>query len=46
MQSSSRPTLEIFVEWLLDNLFDIATILLAGYLVVRYQVVQPKELGD
>lgn len=30
-----------FVEWLLDNLFDIATILVAGSLVIRYQITPP-----
>jgi hypothetical protein len=30
--------LQTFVEYLLDNLFDIATIVVAGYLVIRHQV--------
>ncbi|HNS62109.1 MAG TPA: hypothetical protein PKK96_13980 [Anaerolineales bacterium] len=30
-----------FIEWLLDNLFDIVTILVAGYLVIRYQITAP-----
>jgi len=33
---SSR--LQVFVEYLLDNLFDVATIVVAGYLVIRYQI--------
>ena len=32
---------QIFVEWLLDNLFDILTILVAGSLVIRYQLHPP-----
>ncbi|GIV89776.1 MAG: hypothetical protein KatS3mg055_2294 [Chloroflexus sp.] len=30
--------LQILVEYLLDNLFDILTILVAGYLVIRHQI--------
>lgn len=30
-----------FIEWLLDNLFDIVTILVAGTLVIRYQITAP-----
>jgi hypothetical protein len=38
MQSSKTQTT---VEFLLDNLFDILTIVVAGYLVIRYQVNPP-----
>jgi hypothetical protein len=34
-----------FIEYLLDNLFDIATIVVAGYLVIRHQV-QPFAPND
>jgi hypothetical protein len=37
--------LQAFVEYLLDNLFDIATIAVAAYLVIRYQV-KPVASGD
>lgn len=30
-----------FLEWLFDNLFDIVTILVAGLLVIRYQITPP-----
>lgn len=30
-----------FVEWLFDNVFDIVTILVAGFLVIRYQITPP-----
>jgi len=33
--------LQVFVEWLLDNLFDFVTILVAGFLVIRYQLRSP-----
>ena len=36
---------QVFVEWLLDNLFDIVTILVAGFLVARYQL-HPPTLAD
>ena len=36
-----QSRLQAFVEWLLDNLFDMATILVAGLLVVRYQIRPP-----
>jgi len=36
---------QVFVEWLLDNLFDIVTILVAGFLVARYQL-RPPTLAD
>jgi hypothetical protein len=42
MQSSR---FQAFVEYLLDNLFDIVTILIAGYLVIRHQV-QPFGPND
>ena len=42
MQSSRLQSL---VEYLLDNLFDIVTILVAGYLVIRHQV-QPFGPND
>jgi hypothetical protein len=35
----------IVLEYFLDNLFDIATIIIAGYLVIRHQV-QPFGPGD
>jgi hypothetical protein len=40
--------LQTFVEYLLDNLFDITTILVAGYLVIRYQLqpATPNEVAD
>lgn len=34
-----------FVEYLLDNLFDIVTIVVAGYLVIRHQI-QPFAPSD
>jgi hypothetical protein len=40
-----RTRFQAFVEYLLDNLFDIATILVAGYLVIRHQV-QPFASTD
>lgn len=43
MKKQSR--FQIFVEYLFDNLFDIATIVVAGYLVVRHQV-QPFAASD
>jgi len=36
-----QSRLQAFVEWLLDNLFDFITILVAGFLVVRYQIRPP-----
>lgn len=36
---------QMFVEYLLDNIFDIATIVVAGYLVIRHQV-QPFTPND
>jgi hypothetical protein len=36
-----QSRLQAFVEWLLDNLFDFATILVAGFLVIRYQLRSP-----
>jgi len=32
---------QIFIEWLLDNLFDFVTIIVAAILVVRYQIRPP-----
>ncbi|MCC6298322.1 MAG: hypothetical protein IT314_03420 [Anaerolineales bacterium] len=37
----NQSRLQEFVEWLLDNVFDIATILVAGFLVARYQITSP-----
>ncbi len=46
MNRSSQPShFRTVVEFVLDNLFDIATILVAAYLVVRYQVV-PVTVND
>lgn len=36
-----QSRLQEFVEWLLDNVFDIVTILVAGFLVARYQITPP-----
>lgn len=38
----------LFVEYLLDNLFDIVTILVAGYLVIRHQVspFAPSDIAE
>jgi hypothetical protein len=36
-----QSRLQAFVEWLLDNLFDMLTILVAGFLVIRYQIRPP-----
>jgi hypothetical protein len=36
-----QPRFQVFIEWLLDNLFDILTILVAGSLVIRYQIHLP-----
>lgn len=36
-----QSRLQVFVEWLLDNLFDMLTILVAGSLVIRYQIRPP-----
>lgn len=36
-----RPRFQILVEWILDNIFDIVTIILAVFLVVRYQLYPP-----
>jgi len=36
-----QSRLQAFVEWLLDNLFDMLTILVAGSLVIRYQIRPP-----
>jgi hypothetical protein len=36
-----QSRLQAFVEWLLDNLFDVLTILVAGSLVIRYQIHPP-----
>lgn len=36
-----QSRLQAFVEWLLDNLFDVLTILVAGFLVIRYQISPP-----
>lgn len=37
-----------FVEYFLDNLFDVVTILVAGYLVTRHQIqpFTPSDIGD
>jgi hypothetical protein len=39
---------QAFVEYLLDNLFDIATIVIAGYLVMRHQIVpfSANDIGE
>jgi len=44
--TSSR--LQAFVEYLLDNLFDIVTIIVAGFLVVRHQIhpFSPSDVSE
>lgn len=39
---------QAFVEYLLDNLFDIVTIMMAGYLVIRHQVrpFAPSDIAE
>ncbi len=35
--------LQTIIEFVLDNLFDILTIVIAGYLVIHYQVYPPRQ---
>jgi hypothetical protein len=37
------PRFQKFVEFLIDNLFDIATIVVAGFIVVRYEIRPPTQ---
>jgi len=36
-----QSRIQAFVEWLLDNLFDVITIVVAASLVIRYQISPP-----